>query len=92
MHKRPRGEHQGLWMRRVRCGLSLEQALHAVSPAGAVDHEEHSHGRRYAVWGDDLLGYGQPKKENKWWLDLEEVDGKLTIPSEAGLRGNHKPR
>jgi len=48
--------------------------------------------RRYAVWGDDLLGYGQPKKENKWWLDLEEVDGKLTIPSEAGIRGNHKPR
>jgi epoxyqueuosine reductase QueG len=48
--------------------------------------------RRYAVWGDDLLGYGQPKKENKWWLDLEEVDGRLTIPNEAGLRGNHKPR
>jgi hypothetical protein len=37
--------------------------------------------RRFAVWGDDLLGYGKPKEENKWWLDLEDVDGVLKIPS-----------
>ena len=48
--------------------------------------------RRFAVWGDDLLGYGQPNTKNKWWLDLEDVDGKLTIPTQAGQRGNHKPR
>jgi reductive dehalogenase len=46
--------------------------------------------RRFAVWGDDLLGYGKPKPDRKWWLDLEEVDGKLTIPAHAGSRGNHR--
>jgi len=46
--------------------------------------------RRFAVWGDDLLGYGQPKLKNKWWLDLEEVDGKLIVPTQAGQRGNHR--
>lgn len=48
--------------------------------------------RRFAVWGDDLLGYGQPKQENKWWFDLEEVDGRLMIPRHAGQRGNHRSR
>jgi len=47
--------------------------------------------RRFAVWGDDLLGYGKPKKEYKWWLDLEEVDGVLRVPEKAGYRGDHKP-
>ena len=51
-----------------------------------------AYARRLGIWGDDLMGYGKPDPENKWWLDLEEVDGKMTIPSEAGLRGNHKPR
>lgn len=44
--------------------------------------------RRFAIWGDDLLGYGQPKLENKWWLDLEDVDGVLRVPSSAGMRKN----
>jgi len=48
--------------------------------------------RRFAVWGDDLLGYGQPRLKNKWWLDLEEVDGKLIRPSHSGNRGNHRPK
>ncbi|MBW2130626.1 MAG: reductive dehalogenase [Deltaproteobacteria bacterium] len=47
--------------------------------------------RRFAVWGDDLLGYGKPIKEYKWWLDLEEVDGVLRVPEKAGYRGDHKP-
>ncbi len=25
------------------------------------------------VWGDDLLGYGKQKKDNKWWFDMEET-------------------
>jgi ferredoxin len=36
--------------------------------------------RSVAVRADDLLGYGKPKSEKKWWFDLEEVDGSLRIP------------
>jgi reductive dehalogenase len=36
--------------------------------------------RSFAVWGDDLLGYGEPRSKNKWWLDLEDVDGEIQIP------------
>ncbi len=32
-----------------------------------------SFARRMAIRADDLLGYGKPKYEKKWWLDLEEV-------------------
>ena len=37
--------------------------------------------RRLGIWGDDLLGYGKPDPERKWWLDLEDVDGELRVPS-----------
>jgi hypothetical protein len=37
--------------------------------------------RSIAVRADDLLGYGKPKPENKWWFDLEDVDGVLQIPT-----------
>jgi len=36
--------------------------------------------RRIAVQADDLLGYGKPRPERKWWFDLEERDGRLCIP------------
>jgi len=36
--------------------------------------------RRFGAWGDDLLGYGKSKRENKWWLDLELVDAEFRIP------------
>ncbi|MDJ0763353.1 MAG: reductive dehalogenase [Myxococcota bacterium] len=36
--------------------------------------------RRFGVWGDDLLGYGKADYDQKWWLDLEEVDGVLQVP------------
>jgi len=39
--------------------------------------------RRVGIWGDDLLGYGKPKAENKWWFDLEDVDGVLRIPPDS---------
>lgn len=47
--------------------------------------------RKLAIWGDDIMGYGKPKPENQWWLDLEEVDGVLQVPSQAGERGDFKP-
>jgi reductive dehalogenase len=42
--------------------------------------------RSLAIWGDDFMGYGKPDSRNKWWLDLEDVNGDriLTIPQ------NHK--
>jgi reductive dehalogenase len=36
--------------------------------------------RRFGIWGDDLLGYGRPDYSRKWWLDLEDVDGRLRVP------------
>ena len=38
--------------------------------------------RRFGIWGDDLLGYGKPDYSNKWWFDLEDVngDGVLSVP------------
>jgi reductive dehalogenase len=39
--------------------------------------------RRLAIWGDDLLGYGRPNPDQKWWLDLEDVDGVLKVPGRA---------
>jgi hypothetical protein len=41
--------------------------------------------RRFAVWGDDLLGYGKQEEEFKWWYDLEDVDGVLR----KNGRGSH---
>lgn len=48
--------------------------------------------RNFAVFGDQLLGYDKPNLKNKWWFDLEDVDGTLVVPSGAGKRGNNKPK
>lgn len=50
--------------------------------------------RRFAVWGDDIMGYAEPKLKNKWWFDLEDVngDGVLSVPAYSGSRGNYKPQ
>ena len=48
--------------------------------------------RNFAVLGDRLLGYDKPNLKNKWWFDLEDVDGKLVIPSHAGERGNNRQK
>ena len=37
--------------------------------------------RRFGMWGDDMMGYGKPKPEWQWWMDLEESDGELQIKS-----------
>jgi ferredoxin len=47
--------------------------------------------RNFAVWGDEIMRYVPPNTKNKWWLDLEDVDGKLQIPAHAGSRGYFKP-
>ncbi len=41
--------------------------------------------------GDEFLGYDQPDFKNKWWMDLKDVDGELTVPECAGARDNFKP-
>jgi reductive dehalogenase len=43
--------------------------------------------RSVATWADDFMGYGKPKPENKWWFDLEDVDGVLQIPTTKGSGG-----
>ncbi|MCP4691191.1 MAG: reductive dehalogenase, partial [Desulfobacterales bacterium] len=40
--------------------------------------------RRLGIWADDLMGYGKPKPDQKWWLDLERVNGVLHPPRKKG--------
>ena len=39
---------------------------------------------------DDVFGYGQQNTRDKWWFDLEEVDGTLQIPE--GKNREYKER
>ena len=39
--------------------------------------------RRFAIYGDDLLGYGKPDRSRKWWLNIEDIDGVLQVPKKA---------
>jgi reductive dehalogenase len=39
---------------------------------------------RFSVWMDDLLGYGRQNVEDKWWYDLEEIDGIFQVPERIG--------
>ncbi len=32
---------------------------------------------------DDICGYGKQVKKDKWWFDLEDIDGKLQIPRKS---------
>jgi ferredoxin len=41
---------------------------------------------KFLVKMDDVWGYGKQVKEDKWWFDLEDVDGKLQIPRKAPAR------
>jgi len=36
--------------------------------------------RRIMVKLDDVLGYGKQDVLDKWWFDLEEIDGILKTP------------
>lgn len=53
--------------------------------------ERSSLARRFSVWMDDLLGYGKQKLEDKWWYDLEEVEGILRVPDKVGAAVKDSP-
>jgi len=40
--------------------------------------------RRITFFFENLLGYGKQVTRNKWWFDLEEVNGCLQIPTGGG--------
>jgi reductive dehalogenase len=39
---------------------------------------------RFSVWMDDLLGYGRQHVEDKWWYDLEGIEGIFQAPQKVG--------
>jgi len=41
--------------------------------------------RRLGIWADDLFGYGRPDDKQKWWLDLEQVNGAYQEPRRNGF-------
>ena len=43
--------------------------------------------RNFGIWGDDLMKYGKPNYDKKWWYDLEDVngDGILTVPKNRAI-------
>lgn len=59
----------------------LVAAQKAPLPEDPVLLSRHIKELAYFLRADDLLGYGKPRPEEKWWLDLEDVDGVLRIPS-----------
>ena len=48
--------------------------------------------RSLAVWGDDLLGYGKPDYSNKWWFDLEDVNGDGTLTLARNVKSEFEER
>jgi hypothetical protein len=70
--------------------LFLNYQLLSVADPKFVDMARVPMARRFAVWGDELPGYDKPKLEDKWWFDLEDVNGVMEVPKYAGDRGNHK--
>jgi reductive dehalogenase len=63
------------------CPANKPYTLFHRAVGWAVRHS--SLARSVSVRADDLLGYGKPHPENKWWLDLEDVEGVLHIPEEG---------
>jgi reductive dehalogenase len=39
---------------------------------------------RFVIKMDDVWGYGKQKIEDKWWFDLEEIDGILRVAGHSG--------
>jgi reductive dehalogenase len=48
--------------------------------------------RNFGIWGDDLMRYGKPNYDKKWWYDLEDVngDGILTVPKNRAIEFEKK--
>ncbi|MGB3906438.1 MAG: reductive dehalogenase [Anaerolineae bacterium] len=53
--------------------------------------ERSSLARRFSVWMDDLLGYGKQNLEDKWWYDLEEIEGTFMVPEKVGATVHDSP-
>lgn len=64
------------------CPANKPYTLFHRAVGWAVRHS--SLARSISVHADDLLGYGKAHPENKWWFDLEDVDGALRIARETG--------
>jgi ferredoxin len=50
--------------------------------------------RRFLIWLDDALKYGERNPDNRWWFDLETVDGvtaKAERVNERDLNLDKKP-
>jgi 3-chloro-4-hydroxyphenylacetate reductive dehalogenase len=61
------------------CPANKPYTLFHRAVGWAVRHS--SLARSISVRADDLLGYGKPHSDEKWWFDLEEVDGVIRIPT-----------
>lgn len=48
--------------------------------------------RRFAIWGDDFLGYGKPDYTKKWWFDLEDVNGDGTFEIPQNIKSEFEER
>ncbi len=48
--------------------------------------------RSVAIWGDDLMGYGKPDYRNKWWFDLEDVNGDGILTSPRNVKSEFEQR
>jgi reductive dehalogenase len=48
--------------------------------------------RSLAIWGDDLLGYGKPDYSQKWWFDLEDVNGDGMLSTPANKKSEFEER
>jgi reductive dehalogenase len=46
---------------------------------------------RFSVWMDDLLGYGKQDVRDKWWYDLEEIEGVFRVPQKVGAVVSDSP-
>jgi reductive dehalogenase len=48
--------------------------------------------RNFGIRGDDLMRYGKPNYDKKWWYDLEDVngDGILTVPKNRAIEFEKK--
>jgi reductive dehalogenase len=46
--------------------------------------ERSSLARRFSLWMDELLGYGKQNLEDKWWYDLEGIEGVFQVPTKVG--------
>ncbi len=43
--------------------------------------------RRFLIWLDDKLRYGERNPKNRWWFDLETVDGRVGPAAAVNERG-----